>query len=314
MPTIHRRFPSALSALCLAVLLPSIASAQASRDSTFALPRNAVVDITMRTGRLVVRGTDRTTADVRANDRRFDLRSTGVGVTLAMRDDRGRYDDDRRGARDGRDAAVELEVPTGVRLVISAGTADVDVENITGDVEVHSLSGDIVLRSIGGRTIVETLSGDLQLTGGAGGVRATTMSGDIVLRGVRGTASVHTTSGEVALSMLRAAEVEVESVSGDIGFEGDVTDDARLQLTTHSGDVTIRIPESGRGVIEMSTFNGDMTSDRALTLLPGAGAQGKRSDRGTQRFEFGGGGATRITVSTFSGDIHVGRGARRPPE
>lgn len=318
-----RALTASISTLIIALALPQVSRAQSSGDTTFAVQRNAVIDITMRSGRLLVHGTDKTTAELRATDQRYELRSTGVGVTLAAREDNGRDSEGRRMSRNSRDARdrdsrFELAVPRGVRLVISSGSADVDVQDIAGDVEVHSLSGDIALRAIGGRAIIETLSGDVQLTDGAGETRANTVSGDIILRGVRGSAKVHTTSGEVTLSMVRASDVQVESTSGDIVFDGDPTDEARMQLTTHSGDVTIRIPESSRGVIEVATFNGEMRSNRPLTLTSGVSGSlnrgQNRGERGTQRFEFGGGGAARFTVTTFSGDVRFDRGARRNPD
>ena len=198
-----------------------------------------------------------------------------------------------------------------------AGSADVEVQDIGGDVEVHSLSGDISLRAIGGRAIIETLSGDVQLTDGAGDTRANTVSGDILLRGVRRSAHAHTTSGSVTLSMVGAADVQAESTSGDIVFDGDPTDDARMQLTSHSGDITIRIPESARGAIEVATFSGEMRSNRPVTLTAGVIGnlnRSSRNERGVQRYEFGGGGPARFTITTFSGDIRFDRGARRNPE
>ena len=320
MCTSRRLTALALSALLPALALPLALQAQTSGDTTFAVPRNAVIDITLRSGHLLVRGTDRSTAELRANDQRYELRSTGVGVTLAAREDRGRDSDNRRGSRDARDrdGRLELSLPRGVRLVISAGSADVDVQDIAGDVEVHSLSGDIALRAFGGHAIIESLSGDVQLTDGAGETRVNTVSGDISLRGVRGSANVHTTSGTVTLSMARAAEVQVESTSGDIDFDGEPTDDARMQLTTHSGDITIRIPETTRGVIEVSTFNGEMRSNRPLMLTSGVignlNRNSSRAERGTQRYEFGGGGAARFTVTTFSGDVRFDRGVQRKPD
>ncbi len=300
----------ALMATC--VLLASTASpiaAQVTADTSFSLSRNAVVDITMRSGRLVVRGTDRGTAELRSDDQRFDLRASGVGVILAARDERG--NNNRGGSRDRR---IELTVPSGVRLVISAGSADVDVQDIAGDVEIHSLSGDVLLRAIGGRLIVETLSGDVRLGDGSGETRVTTMSGDITLRDVRASADVHTTSGDVVLSMLRADQVKVESISGDVRFDGDLTTTARLQFATHSGDVTMRLPEPMRGTMEVSTFNGELSSDQPLTLAAGSTLSRGSGERTRQRFELGGGGNAHISITTFNGDIRLGRLARRMPE
>ena len=234
-----------------------------------------------------------------------------MGVTLTS-SSRGGGSNTRRGRDD--DPRFELLVPRGVRLIISVGSGDVDVQDITGDVEVHAVSGDIALRAIGGRAIVETLSGDIEIADGVGDLRATTMSGDITARGVRGSTEVHTTSGTVDLGMPRAGSVKVESMSGDIIFDGMPTDDANFQLATHSGDITLRMPDGARGVLDVSTFSGEVSTNSTLTLTSSGAPRSGRRERTGQRFEFGGGGSTRITVATFSGDIRLQRSSRRRPE
>jgi len=283
----------------------------AQRDSSFAVARNAVVDITVRTGRLVVRGGAATTGAIRGRSGDYQLRTTGVGVTLDASEDMRSSRSSRSSRSESRrnDATLELDLPRNVRLVISTASADVDVSGIDGDVEIRTTSGDIGLDDIGGRLTLEALSGDIRLSGRSGPARVTTMSGDITLRGVRDEVNVHTTSGDVILGMDRAARVDVESISGDITFDGSTTDDARLQLTTHSGDVTLRLPEIARGSIDVSTFNGEMTASGSLTLMPSS-LTSTRSERAVRRYEIGGGGSTRFTISTFNGDVRVVRGNR----
>ncbi len=319
MNTTSQRALHGLTAACTlligALVAPGSMLAQSSADTSFSVPRNAVIDITVRTGRLIVRGTDRTTAELRSDGAPYTLRASTVGVTISTGDDRGSSRSRSRNmSRYSDDTRLELTVPRGVRLVIAATSADVDVQDIAGDVDVHAMSGDVTMRAIGGRSIVETMSGDLLLTEGGTGVRATTMSGDITLRGVKGDADVHTTSGDVVMSMLRVARVKAESVSGNLSFDGDVTDDAQLQLQTHSGEITIRVPESTRGVAEVSTFSGEFSSNRPLTTTGSDAPSRERRSREAQRYEFGGGGNVRISVSTFNGDIRFDRSTRRSPD
>ncbi|WP_411282174.1 DUF4097 family beta strand repeat-containing protein [Gemmatimonas sp.] len=302
------RFLVALGALLALSLAGGGTPLLAQRDSSFAVARNAVVDITVRTGRLVVRGGAATTGSIRGRSGDYQLRTTGVGVTLDasedMRSSRSNRSESRRS-----DATLELDLPRNVRLVISTASADVEVSGIDGDVEIRTTSGDIGLDDIGGRLTLEALSGDVRVSGRSGPARVTTMSGDITLRGVRDEVNVHTTSGDVILGMDRATRVDVESISGDITFDGSTTDDARLQLTTHSGDVTLRLPENARGSIDVSTFNGEMTGSGSLTLMPSS-LTSSRSERAVRRYEIGGGGSTRFTISTFNGDVRVVRGNR----
>ncbi len=280
----------------------------AQRDSSFAVARNAVVDLTVRTGRLVVRGSSAMTGTIRGRSGDYQLRTTGVGIMLDASEDMRSSSASRSGSR-RNDATLELDLPRNVRLVVSTASADVDVSGIDGDVEIRTTSGDIGLDDIGGRLTLETLSGDIRLGGRSGPARVTTMSGDITLRGVRDDVNVHTTSGDVMLGMDRAARVDVESISGSITFDGSATDDARLQLTTHSGNVTLRLPEGARGNMDVSMFNGDLTASGTLTLMPSSSTS-SRGDRAVRRYEIGGGGSTRFTISTFSGNVRVVRGNR----
>jgi hypothetical protein len=299
-----------IGALLLVPLAAGITPLRAQGDSSFAVARNAVVDITLRTGRLVVRGGSASTGAIRGRSGEYQLRTSGVGVTLEDSDSMRSSDRSRsRTASRRNDATLELDLPRNVRLVISTASADIDVSGIDGDVEVRTTSGDISLDDIGGRLTLETLSGDVRLDGRSGPARVTTMSGDITLRGVRDDVNVHTTSGDVMLGMDRAARVDVETISGDVTFDGSTTDDARLQINTHSGDVTLRLPESARGSIDLSTYSGDMTASGSLTLMPNS-LTSSRSERAVRRYEIGGGGSTRFTISTFTGDVRVVRGNR----
>lgn len=307
-------------------------------DTLFNVARNGVIDITMRSGRLVVRGSDRSTAELRANGTQYQLRSSGVTVMLTLNEENGRRSarastrSSTRSAsasgsnRRSDDSDVLLLVPRNVRLMINGRTSDISVASVSGDVEIDGYTGDIELESLGGRAIVETVSGDIKVTGGVGDFRATTVNGDIVASGIRGTIDVSTTSGNVTLGADRATRVQVDASSADIIFDGSLGDDARLQFTTHSGDVSLRLPESAGGLLDVSTFNGDVSAG-VLTLLPspenvvrgfagsGAGAHaGSHAKSMSRHYEFGGGGTARISISTFNGDVTIRRGARTRSE
>ena len=275
-------------------------------DTTFVLARNALIDITVRRGDLVIRGSDRNEAELRTSNSSYTLKTSGGGVALGVRDAAG-----RTFTRDTEDSRVELIVPRGVRVVISAGSADVDIRDIEGDVEVHSNNGDITLEHLGGRAIVETLSGDLRLTDGVGDLRVTTSNGDVVARDVRGTVDVQSTSGDLSVTGTRVPRVRIESISGDAEFEGSVTSDARVQVSTHSGDVLLRFPEGTRGSLEFDTHTGEMQTNAPITTTGALIDSRTGKPRPGQRYDFGGGGSVSVVISTFNGDVRFERGSSR---
>jgi len=291
---------------CLLMTAPSIGAAQGSRpDTTFTLSRGALVDITVRRGVLVLRGTDRAEASLRSSNGTVTARSTGGGVVLGTRQAMG-----RSFTRDTDASRVELTVPRNVRVVISAGSADVELRDIDGDVEIRSSNGDVRMDRLGGRAIVETLSGDLVITGGVGDVRVTSSSGDVNVEGVRGSVNVTTTSGDVTVLGTRVPGVRIESISGDAEFDGSVAPDARVHVSTHSGDVALRLGDDARGTLEFETHTGEMQTGIPVTTVGPTSGQAPRN-RAAQRYEFGGGGSLSVMISTFSGDVRFERGSSR---
>lgn len=270
-----------------------------SRDTSITLPATAVVDITHRTGRVIVRGIDGTTGSVRGGGSRYQLRTTGVGLTVNAREDNRRR---------GDDGPLELEVPRGVRLLVNTSTGDIVLRDLTGDVEVHSTTGDIAIDNVSGRVFAETISGDVDVQGAPTGVRVNTTSGDIMVRGVRGEVEVHSTSGTVRVDGPRITRALVENFSGDVVIEGALDVNARLQLRTHNGDIVVHIPTDAKGRLELSTINGELTGAGPITLLPGDISP--RGGRSTRRYEFNGGGPLQLDISTFNGDVRIVRGNR----
>lgn len=297
--------------LLIAAIGPHVAAAQSfvggAADTVFAVERGSVVDITLRTGHVVVRGTDRREAELRAGGTGFLLRRSEAGMTINVGNEfRGNMG--RRSKNDSE--GVELLVPRTMKVIVRGASTDVDVLDINGDVEVSVISGDVALRAVGGRAIVETVSGDIDVIGGVGDFRATSVSGEISARLVRGDIEVSTVSGEIVLSALKARRVSAKASSGGITFESALPDDAEWELTAHSGDVRVLLPSNASGQLEVSTFNGDV-SGGAMTLMPSSGQSSQKGGRAIQRFEFGGGGTARIRASTFNGDIVIERSARR---
>lgn len=289
------------------------ASGRSSSDTAFPVARNGVIDITMTNNTLVVRGTDRSNAELRAKPRSYKLQASGVSVVLNAGDDT-----DARARRSRRDPddddKIDLAVPRGVRLVVHGASGDVDIADVTGDIDVHVLSGDIKTRNLGGRAIIETLSGDVHMFDGVGDLRVTTVSGDIKAQRVRGTIDVNTTSGTIELTAERTSRVQVDASSSDINFSGGLTSDARVEITTHSGDIVLRLPDNISGLMDVATFDGELrTSGLSLVTSGQTSGQSNRTDRRREsdskvkHFEFGGGGSARITLSTFSGDVTVQR-------
>ncbi|WP_291160679.1 DUF4097 family beta strand repeat-containing protein [Gemmatimonas sp. UBA7669] len=300
----RRLLPGLAVATALCVMLPP-SRAAAQHDTSVRVGSSAVVDITVRDGRLIVRGVDGTSGTVRGDHRRFELRTTGTTMSMNPRDD---SDSRSRSQRD--DDLLEVDVPRGVRLVIRGTSADIDIRDLSGSVDAFTSSGTLRIDQVRGRVNAATLTGDISVTGESSGLRVTTVSGDLRLREVRGEVDVHTTSGDVSISGAPIDRLTVESISGDVRMDGLLARDAWVRITAHSGDVTLRLPDDARGELTMSSYSGELQSAVPLTLMPGEVSRA-RSGRHTRRYQLGSGGPLQIDLSTLNGDIRLVRSPAR---
>jgi DUF4097 and DUF4098 domain-containing protein YvlB len=193
----------------------------------------------------------------------------------------------------------ELTVPATMALELEGMGGDVQVEGTRGSVSVNNIEGNITVQGGGGSLTLVTVNGAISVTGARGRVEARSVSEDVELTDVQGDVSVETVSGDLRMTRIDARRVEAQTVSGDVTFEGVIRPDGSYALLTHSGDITIAMPEAASATIRTAVANGDVEASFALP-------EAERATRSRKSFRLGGGGAT-IELETFSGDIRLVR-------
>jgi len=172
--------------------------------------------------------------------------------------------------RGDRRADVLVVVPTAIAVVartVSAtamfsGMHDASIDTVSGDVtvsgssgslRVHTVSGEVEAASVDGRLSVNTVSGDVTIAGGRiDSFRGHTVSGDVVIDGA-----------------LLAGDHAFRTVSGDLAMRLDVPDGFAIDATTTSGRltcglVTMTVDEPQRGFgVGMRRLRAQSRSGRA---------------------------------------------------
>ncbi|HKG92388.1 MAG TPA: DUF4097 family beta strand repeat-containing protein [Gemmatimonadaceae bacterium] len=272
--------------------------AESRVDTTVALDRRGVVDLSLVAGEINVTGWDRSEVRVRAYSERgvLHLEASTMRVALSARSSRGRMGDTR----------YEVTVPTGVRVLMRGTSADLSARGVRGEVEASSTSGDIVVSDATERVTLETVSGDIQGSRLGGEVRAKSVSGDLDLDGVNGDIDAETVSGTISIPEAQTKILRAETVSGEISYNGTIAPDGRYTFRSHSGSLRLAMPAGAGARLSLGTFSGSIESEFPITLEPG-------ERHGTpRRFEFTveKGGAS-VSLETFSGDITLERARTR---
>jgi DUF4097 and DUF4098 domain-containing protein YvlB len=206
-----------------------------------------------------------------------------------------------RHARLSGSADLRLMVPAAAKVSIETVSADIAVRGTHGAVKINTVSGDVGLAVESPEVTAQTVSGDLILQGPSASTAANSISGDLRMSGLQGKLVAETVSGHVELAGGRFSELRLKSISGDMHLDVSFAEHASVVGETLSGDISLMVPESLSGTAMLQSFSGEAQCSLATNTPPVSGP-GRKHQR---EYTLGDGKGVNLSLSTFSGDIHV---------
>jgi hypothetical protein len=226
----------------------------------------------------------------------------------------------------GSRATVTAEYPNERRPDFSVSVAYNVTAPADARVLVQTITGNVTLTGIKGETSVNTTTGAVEIAQAADLTSAHTVTGKLVIRDSQGDAlDIGTMNGPIHLTNIKTRRLELSAVTGDIiareiqaggvdatcmscqiEYSGPVTAGGRYEFQAHSG--SIRLGLTGGFDFEGETFSGVVEADPSLGLkpVPQAEPAGLGMKRKSLKGMVGGGGAF-VEATTFSGSVKVGR-------
>ncbi len=197
---------------------------------------------------------------------------------------------------------LEVWVPRGSELNVSAVSARVVSRGMTGVQRLQSVSGDIAADVSGADTEVKTVNGEIKLRGNGqpGHLEVHTVSGDASLESIAGDLEATTVSGSLSAALSPAHTVRVNTTSGSFTLTGRLTRDATLEADTISGDLNVSAGSDAGYRYEVQTFNGSVNDcfgrkpERVSAYLPGKLLTGTLGD-----------GSAHLWIKSMSGDVSL---------
>lgn len=142
-------------------------------------------------------------------------------------------------------------------IVLDTVNGDIDIQDVTGRINLDTVNGDIKSHNLNGQIRIETVNGDIRDTNSQGDMRfeavngdlkSTTLSQDIRIESVNGDVEINadtiknfeitTVGGEVEVAMKalsRGANIQAETVNGDILFKLPRDLSADVEIAAHAG-------------------------------------------------------------------------------
>lgn len=183
------------------------------------------------------------------------------------------------------------------RLELDSGSGKVEVNGHRGEVGADTGSGSVLIADCECEITADTGSGSVKIRGGSGSVAADTGSGQVDVESFSGSIEADTGSGAVrARAVSKVRDLEVDTGSGSVTIEGDLSELESLNIDTGSGSVTLKTSAQPSLSLRIDTGSGGVDVD-----APGATL---REEDGTWSVRMGAG-AGRGVIDTGSGSVDI---------
>ena len=170
--------------------------------------------------------------------------------------------------------------------------------------QVGVVTASAVLSGLSAKASVKSVSGGITLDGVTGDVDANTVSGALEAQGINGRLNFRSVSGDLTLAEGWLERLDAQAVSGDVTADVDLDPLGGLQVTTVSGEVTLRLPARSDTKVHLHSMSGDVRSE--FEGLRRSSAPASHSVSGNL-----GAGSGLVSVTTMSGRVVLLRRAER---
>lgn len=195
---------------------------------------------------------------------------------------------------------MRIAVPRGASLEVDVVNGSLIVRDVDGTVELESVNGDVQYSGAGERIEAETVNGRVRVEAPRGRrTRASSVNGDVLLRLGGGFVEAETVSGHLDIRAAGPVEsVTAEAVAGNIDFRGAPVAGSSLSFETHSGNVSLHLPEDLEARLEATTFSGRIESAFGGEAVSASRWTSEQSFRYTV-----GEGNVYVSAESFSGNV-----------
>lgn len=237
------------------------ATAQAQNvDRTVTAKPGGLLTMNIETGGdIEIRGWDRDEVHVVAEFDSRDADRIDFQVSETSRGVAVRSEYRTRRNRSGSDVQVVVRVPSTYDLDVETMGGDLLVTGISGRLEGSSMGGDLELSALNGIVQMSTMGGDVSLSDSEVDGKVSTMGGDVDLRNVTGTVNGSTMGGDISYNNVRSPNTTAGETVTVETMGGDIEIDEALfgaDVETMGGDITIN---KAAEFVRAGTMGGDIT-------------------------------------------------------
>lgn len=201
--------------------------------------------------------------------------------------------------------SVELDVPMRASIGLEARTSGAEIDSVR-KVNVKIVEGSISLRNIPGGVSAEAFQGDVSIESSSGQISLQSTTGNILAFDVKPgqvgeLLKARTNSGNIALQNVSHRQIEANSITGSVSFDGKFLAGGLYNFKTSNGAIRLLLPDDTVCRISASYGFGTFNSTFPLEYLTENLSSGGKSF--TARI--GKADTPNVTLTTSSGSIGI---------
>ncbi len=288
--------------------LPEMAHGDVT-ERAIAVDKNVNFTLCVTSGNVKVNGWSR--GEIRAVVRegaRFGFKvqhknAAGVADLLSL------YSVDAKG-RGGSDCLwgdeIEIDAPMNAIVTVKGKEIHTSVDAVRR-ASIYIIGGDITLSNIVEGITASTGQGDITVESSTGPMSLETTTGNVIVfdsgpREIGDNFRAKTNGGNLSLQQLTYRQIEVNSISGSVLFNGNVIDGANYMMGTANGSIRMQIPPTAdfqlSAIFASGNFNPEIPYKLITENLSGGSVKNINA-------KFGKGGGSIVRLTTGNGSISI---------
>jgi DUF4097 and DUF4098 domain-containing protein YvlB len=260
-------------------------------DQTVAVAKGARLTVDSFAGDVIVKAWDRDSVRVQARHHpsaKVNVRTTPAGLSVQVAHQ-------ARGSVD-----LEITAPAWMPLRVVGTHNFITIEGSQSEVWAETTQGDVIIKGGTATVTAKSIMGEVIIEGARGKVTASSVNEGIQIIGASGDITAETTNGDISLTQVKSASLDVNTINGDIEFEGVPADRGHYRFTTHNGDITVAIPQSANVSFGVRIYQGRFSTALSLNGPPRSEVR-----NGRRTTYISGNGSAEMELETFGGSIRV---------
>jgi hypothetical protein len=165
---------------------------------------------------------------------------------------------------------IEIDVPTGAAVNIKGEDVNTTVDGIR-KVSVQVSGGSISMRNIAQGIGAKTYQGGVTVEESKGPIEVETTNGNIVVfetgpSDIGDILKAKTNGGMISLQKVEHRQIEVNSISGSVAYNGAILSGGSYSLTTSNGSIRMSIPQNSACTVNATYGYGRFETDLPIKI------------------------------------------------